>query len=128
MNKFLKLVEENDPTLDNGISYIIDIKDSDHNLLGSAAIPGSTNTSFYEEFTTYLRNVHEAEVVGVNTRRPVEDYEDEDISDEDRKVINDVENAAELGNKQAERVVKQTGQEKDRKFNQVLNQYKQLNR
>ena len=124
MNKFLKLVEENDP----GISYIIDIKDSDHNLLGSAAIPGSTNTSFYEEFTTYLRNVHGAEVVGVSTRRPVEDYEDEDISDEDRKVINDVENAAELGNKQAERVVKQTGQEKDRKFNQVLNQYKQLNR
>jgi hypothetical protein len=124
MNKFLKLVEENDP----GISYIIDIKDSDHNLLGSAAIPGSTNTSFYEEFTTYLRKVHKAEVVGVNTRRPVEDYEDEDISDEDRKVINDVENAAELGNKQAERVVKQTGQEKDRKFNQVLNQYKQLNR
>tara|TARA_R110002012_G_scaffold66312_2_gene173271 strand:+ start:530 stop:904 length:375 start_codon:yes stop_codon:yes gene_type:complete len=124
MNKFLKLVEETNPK----VGYIIDIKDSDHNLLGSAAIPGSTNTSFYEEFTTYLRNVHEAEVVGVNTRRPVEDYEDEDISDEDRKVINDVENAAELGNKQAERVVKQTGQEKDRKFNQVLNQYKQLNR
>ena len=124
MNKFLKLVEETNPK----VGYIIDIKDSDHNLLGSAAIPGSTNTSFYEEFTTYLRNVHEAEVVGVNTRRPVEDYEDEDISDEDRKVINDVENAAELGNKQAGRVVKQTGQEKDRKFNQVLNQYKQLNR
>ena len=124
MNKFLKLVEETNPK----VGYIIDIKDKDHNLLGSAAIPGSTNTSFYEEFTTYLRNVHGAEVVGVNTRRPVEDYEDEDISDEDRKVINDVENAAELGNKQAERVVKQTGQEKDRKFNQVLNQYKQLNR
>ena len=124
MNKFLKLVEETNPK----VGYIIDIKDSDHNLLGSAAIPGSTNTSFYEEFTTYLRKVHGAEVVGVNTRRPVEDYEDEDISDEDRKVINDVENAAELGNKQAERVVKQTGQEKDRKFNQVLNQYKQLNR
>lgn len=124
MNKFLKLVEETNPK----VGYIIDIKDKDHNLLGSAAIPGSTNTSFYEEFTTYLRKVHGAEVVGVNTRRPVEDYEDEDISDEDRKVINDVENAAELGNKQAERVVKQTGQEKDRKFNQVLNQYKQLNR
>ena len=124
MNKFLKLVKENTP----GISYIIDIKDSDHNLLGSAAIPGSTNTSFYEEFTTYLRNIHKAEVVGVNTRRPVEDYEDEDVSEKDQEVIDKIENAAELGNTEAERVVKQTGQEKDRKFMQDINKYKLLNR
>ena len=74
MRKFLKLIQENKP----GISYIIDIKDTDDNLLGSAAIPGHTNTSFYEEFANYLKNVHEAEVVGVNTERPeipAEDYE-----------------------------------------------------
>ena len=72
MRKFLKLIQENKP----GISYIIDIKDTDDNLLGSAAIPGPTNTSFYEEFANYLENVHGAEVVGVNTERPVEDQED----------------------------------------------------
>ena len=71
MRKFLKLIQENKP----GISYIIDIKDTDDNLLGSAAIPGPTNTSFYEEFANYLENVHGAEVVGVNTERPVEDQE-----------------------------------------------------
>jgi hypothetical protein len=69
MRKFLKLIQENKP----GISYIIDIKDTDDNLLGSAAIPGPTNTSFYEEFANYLENVHGAEVVGVNPGPPVED-------------------------------------------------------
>ena len=71
MRKFLKLIQENKP----GISYIIDIKDTDDNLLGSAAIPGPTNTSFYEEFANYLENVHGAEVVGVNTESPIEDNE-----------------------------------------------------
>ena len=71
MRKFLKLIQENKP----GISYIIDIKDTDDNLLGSAAIPGPTNTSFYEEFANYLENVHGAEVVGVNTGGPIEDNE-----------------------------------------------------
>jgi hypothetical protein len=71
MRKFLKLIQESDP----GISYIIDIKDTDGTLLGSAAIPGPTNTSFYEEFASYLKNVHAAEVVGVNPRLPAEDQE-----------------------------------------------------
>ena len=49
-------------------------------------------------------------------------------SEKDQEVIDKIENAAELGNTEAERVVKQTGQEKGRKFMQDINKYKLLNR
>ena len=114
MNKFLKLVEESTP----GISYIIDIKDSDHNLLGSAAIPDPTNTSFYEEFASYLKKVHKAEVVGVNTRRPVEDQEEE-LSDEDLAVIK----AASDGNQEAIEAVERRKKKREHTTNLAIRTY-----
>ena len=70
MRKFLRLVEENTP----GVSYIVEIKDPDGTLLGSAAIPDNANTSFYEEVIRFIAG-HGGEVVAVNSRPPAEDQE-----------------------------------------------------
>ena len=115
MRKFLKLIQENKP----GISYIIDIKDSDDNLLGSAAIPGPTNTSFYEEFANYLKNVHGAEVVGVNTRRPVEDQE---APVEDQEAGSAIDLLAMQGNPEAQEL----SQEKEAVTSQIIKQERDL--
>jgi len=71
MHKFLKLIEENTP----GVSYIVEIKDPDGTLLGSAAIPDNANTSFYEEIIGFLED-YGGEVVAVNSRPPAEDESD----------------------------------------------------
>ncbi len=110
MNKFLKLVEENDPALDNGSKYTISIKGpvkyEDINISGD----------------TYAYRIYRAITDIVN---PPED--NQDVSEKDQEVIDKIENAAELGNTEAERVVKQTGQEKNRKFMQDIIKYKELN-
>jgi len=114
MNKFLKLVEETNPE----VGYIVEIRGPDGALMGRAGIPGN-NTSFYEELAMFLRD-RGGDVVGA-----VEDQEEE-LSDEDQAVIDATEEAARLGHKGAEAAVRQTNLDKERKFGQILNQYKQL--
>ena len=109
MNKFLELVEENDPALDNGSKYTISIKGpvkyKDINISGD----------------THAYRIYRAITDIVN---PPED--NQEVSPEDQKVIDATEEAARLGHKGAEAAVRQTHLNKERKFGQILNQYKQL--
>ena len=109
MNKFLELVEENDPALDNGSKYTISIKGpvkyKDINISGD----------------THAYRIYRAITDIVN---PPED--NQEVSPEDQKVIDDTEEAARLGHTGAKAAVRQTDLNKERKFGEVLNQYRRL--
>ena len=110
MNKFLELVEENDPALDNGSKYTISIKGpvkyKDINISGD----------------THAYRIYRAITDIVN---PPED--NQEVSPEDQKVIDATEEAARLGHRGAVVAVRQANQKKARETASKVNRYNQLN-
>ena len=122
MNKFLELVEENNPEKD--IDALTDAKRSLQRLLMKSKIE-AYGRAFEDILSVRLDDGRVVELEVKDVQHPIEDQEEE-LSDEDQKVIDATEEAARLGHKGAEAAVRQTNLDKERKFGQILNQYKQL--
>jgi len=123
MNKFLELVEENNPEKD--IDALTDAKRSLQRLLMKSKIE-AYGRAFEDILSVRLDDGRVVELEVKDVQHPIEDQEEE-LSDEDQAVIDDTEEAARLGHRGAVVAVRQANQKKSRELAGKVNRYNQLN-